>query len=68
MSALGQKRTSRLLDHHIGSGEQRLRNGEAECLRGLEVDYQLELGRLLHGWGRSSPHACAIKKSLSAGS
>ena len=46
----------------------RMRIGEAECLRGLEVDYQLELGRLLHGWGRSSPHACAIKKSLSAGS
>jgi hypothetical protein len=30
MSALGQKRTSRLLDHLIGRGEQRLRNGQAE--------------------------------------
>src|SRR5215475_8092526 len=27
MSAKGQERTSRLLDHRIGCGEQRLRNG-----------------------------------------
>ena len=33
-------------DHLVGAGEQRLRDGEAERLRGLEVDHQLILGRL----------------------
>src|SRR5262249_14294798 len=37
-----------LLDHVVGSGEQRRRDGEAERFRCLEVDDQLELGRLLH--------------------
>src|SRR5262245_59553590 len=53
MSALGQKRTSRLLDDLIGGGEQRLRNGQTERLCGLEIDNQLVLGRRLHrhiGW------------------
>src|SRR6266571_5235717 len=36
-----------LLDYFVGSGLQRQRHGEAERFRGLEVDYQLELGRLL---------------------
>src|SRR4051794_13870540 len=31
----------------IGAGEERLRHGEAERLRSLQVDHQLELGRLL---------------------
>ena len=31
-------------DHLIGGGEQRLRHGEVERLRGLEIDQKLELG------------------------
>ena len=34
-------------DDFVGPREQRLRDGKAERLRGLEVDYQLEPGRLL---------------------
>ena len=36
-----------LLDHLVGAGEQRRRNVDAKRLRGLEIDHQLELGRLL---------------------
>jgi hypothetical protein len=36
-----------LFDHLVGAREQRGRNGEAERLCGLQIDYQLELGRLL---------------------
>src|SRR5690348_1576427 len=35
------------LDHFVGTGEERLRHGEAERRRSLEVDHQLEFGRLL---------------------
>ena len=40
-------------DHLVGAGEQRLRHCQAKCFRGLQVDEQLELGRLLNwqiGW------------------
>ena len=36
-----------LFDHLVGGGQQRYRDGEAEHLGGLEVDDELELGRLL---------------------
>jgi hypothetical protein len=38
-----------LLDHLVRPEQQRLRNREAERLRGLEIDHQLELRRLLDG-------------------
>src|SRR5438270_5191237 len=34
-------------DNLVGAGEDRRRHGKAEYLRGLEVDDQLECGRLL---------------------
>ena len=35
-------------NHLVGAGEQRWRHVEAERLCGLEIDHQLELGRLLY--------------------
>jgi hypothetical protein len=46
-SALRQNNV--LFDHLVGAGEQRGRDGQAERLRGLEVDDKLEFGRLLNG-------------------
>ena len=37
-----------LFDHLVGAGEQRRWHGEAQGLGGLEIDYQLVLGRRLH--------------------
>src|SRR6516164_2501853 len=39
---------SSLFDHLVGAGKQRLRHGESERLRGLEIDYKLVLRGRLH--------------------
>ena len=36
-------------DHFVGAGKQARGNIETERLGGLEIDYKLEFGRLLHG-------------------
>src|SRR6266480_3325036 len=41
--------TLRLLDYLVRAEQYVLRNVDSERLRGLEVDHQLELGRLLDG-------------------
>jgi len=38
-----------LLDHLVGCGQQRIRDGNSERLGGLEVDDELEFGRKLDG-------------------
>ena len=40
-------RLAHLFDHLVGRGEQRLREGEAKRLCGLEIDVQHHLGGLL---------------------
>jgi hypothetical protein len=46
MSALCHKQTFRhSFDHLVGAAEQRDWECDAKRLRGLEVDYELELGR-----------------------
>jgi hypothetical protein len=47
--AFSRVSTTESLDYLICPLEERLRDREAEGLRGLEVDHQLELRRLLDG-------------------
>ena len=37
-----------LFDHLVGEHQQVMRDGEAECIGGLEVDNEVEFGRLLN--------------------
>ena len=70
-------KTYRLLDHLVGAVKQCRRHGEAERIRGFEVDHQLILGRRLR-WqvgrllaledavhiGRSKPKKIALLTSV----
>src|SRR5271168_431327 len=53
-----------LFNHPVGAEQQRLRHLEAECLRSLEIDNQLELGRLLDG---KIGRLCASQYFISVG-
>jgi hypothetical protein len=57
-----------LLNYLVGRGEQRLRHFEAERLRGLEIDVQFKLCRLLH-WqvGRLASRARPTRAAQNAG-
>ena len=41
--------TAVLFDHLVGAGKQRWRHSEAERVGGLQVNHQLEVGRLQDG-------------------
>src|SRR6516162_4184807 len=47
-TSTGSRLAHHSLDNLVGTGEDRRRDRQAERLRGLEVDYQLECGWLLH--------------------
>src|SRR5262245_19977589 len=49
MSALGQKRTSCLLDDLVSAGKQRSWNCDVQRFSSLHIDRGLELGRLKDG-------------------
>src|SRR5262249_8443988 len=48
MSALGQKRTFHSFDHLVGNQQKVASNRQAERSSCLQIDYQLEFGRLLY--------------------
>src|SRR5262245_23107595 len=63
-------RLAHLLDHLVSAGEQRLRYGKAEHLRGLDVNDQREFRRLLHRhvcWRGALKDAAGIGEDLAKG-
>ena len=49
-------------DHLVGEQQHGLRDAQPKCLRGLDVDHELELGRLLNRQ-RSSTRSAARRRS-----
>jgi hypothetical protein len=46
-SGFMRREMGRLLDDLVGEREQLVRDRQSRCLRGLEIDNEIELGRLL---------------------
>jgi hypothetical protein len=58
--------SARLFDHLVDAGEQRRRHGQAKRLRGLEIDDQIEFGRLLD-WNILRPCATQYPVNVRCG-
>src|ERR1700693_4679552 len=43
-----ETRSAASFDHLVGADDEGLRQGEADCARGLQIDRECEFGRLLH--------------------
>jgi hypothetical protein len=66
MSALGQKRTW-LLNDFVSYRQNAGRDGQPKRLGGLEIDYKLKLGRLLHrkfGWFGAFENSASVHTRL----
>jgi len=48
----------------VGGGEQRLRHGEVERLRGLEIDQKLEVGPRVFRFMRPMADVAAIERRV----
>ena len=66
ISAKGQKRTSRLVDHLVGAGENCRRNGESDRLGSPEVEKKEEAG-WSPDWQRGWTGAIKDLTSINAG-
>ena len=65
-----KQKVADLLDHFVRTEQNRLRDGDAERLRGFHVDHQLEFGRLAN-WhiarGRAMHHFLDVGGGVAVG-
>src|SRR5712692_6836200 len=62
----GRRPRATSLDHLVGAGDDRLRDGKSKSLRGLEIDHKLDLGRLFD-WEIAGQAALKYLSSIDAG-